>query len=100
MSGHIHDDCVDCLQKKVRELQAALDESQKLANHLDIEATSQAHRAGLYVKTLIRLGIYEIGQDGSIAKEETCETCGHYRRQHGAEENCPSFIPGRARLTR
>ncbi len=71
---HTHDDCVQCLQKEVRRLNAALDAKQEeIKYQAAVEIENRHLREAL-----------------EVAKE-VCSHCGHDRSKHNRGIVCPAY---------
>ena len=88
MSEHTHDDCVACLQKRVRELEAELDAAKQEANDLAFELEAAQENNG----EIAQATTCQFCQ--SKTDPRTCKNCGWSRVLHNNSQQCPSYHSG------
>jgi hypothetical protein len=87
--NHTHDNCVECLQKEVRRLNAALDEAKRLAEDQEREAEEAKGKAERAWGALKKIGVISINLDTGRPTFGVSPCCdAHYEINQDATRNC------------
>ncbi len=88
---HTHDDCVQCLQKRVRQLETELDAAKQEASDEAFEREQEEQKANRFAHALAKLGVYSVSDEGKPLDGSPCVHCGYPKFRHSKEETCPSY---------
>ncbi len=86
-TAHHHDDCVQCLQREVRRLQAEIDAKKEDSREEDDDGSTlfACEKCGCEVNvSAVTCGPCTEGK-------ESCVHCGYSRARHSAIGSCPSY---------
>lgn len=88
---HTHDDCVQCLQKRVLQLETELDAAKQDAKDEAFEREQEEQKANRFAHALAQLGVYKVSDDGKPLNEAPCVHCGFPKYKHSSDAYCPNY---------